>query len=142
MVELIPPNRDGAKNRAEELLFRTLSEIKTRPDWIAVHSLKQSKVTKGEQAETDFVVFVPGKGIVMIEVKGATDAVFRDRIWTMEGVPAKAKNKDPFEQIERGRANVRKQISLLELDHSTIPIARLVWARPRQQHLSSRHNQR
>jgi len=127
MVELIPPNRDGAKNRAEELLFRTLSEIKSRPDWIAVHSLKQSKVTKGEQAETDFVVFVPGKGIVMIEVKGATDAVFRDRIWTMEGVPAKAKNKDPFEQIERGRANVRKQISLLELDHSTIPIARLVW---------------
>ena len=127
MVELIPPSRDGNKNLGEELVFEKLKEIKTRPDWIALHSLKQGKVVQGEQAETDFVIFVPGKGIVLVEVKGATNAVFQDTEWTMEGVPAKARHKDPFEQIHKARANIRKQIGLLELDQTKIPFARLVW---------------
>ena len=127
MVEMIPPSREGDKNLGEELVFEKLREIKTRPDWIVLHSLKQGKVAQGEQAETDFVVFVPGKGIVLIEVKGATSAIFQDSVWTMEGVPAKAKHKDPFEQIHKARANIRKQIGLIELDQTKIPFARLVW---------------
>ena len=127
MVEIIPKSRDGKPNYSEDVILEKLREIKTRPDWIVLHSLKQNKVAQGEQAETDFVVFVPGKGIVLIEAKGATKALFDDGIWTMEGVDPKSKNKDPFEQIHRGRANIRKQIGLLELDHNNIPFARLVW---------------
>lgn len=127
MVEIIPKSRDGKPNYSEDVILEKVREIKTRPDWIVLHSLKQNKVAQGEQAETDFVVFVPGKGIVLIEAKGATKALFDDGTWTMEGVDPKSKNKDPFEQIHRGRANIRKQIGLLELDHTNVPFARLVW---------------
>jgi len=127
MVQMIPPTRTGDRNKAEELVFEKLDEIKSRPDWIVLHSLKQGKVVQGEQAETDFVVFVPGKGIVLVEVKGATDAIYQDQVWTMEGVPAKARNKDPFDQIHKARANIRKQIGLLELDQTKVPFARLVF---------------
>ena len=134
MVEMIPKTREGDKNYAEEALFDGFKAIKTRPDWIVVHSLKQRKVAQGDQAETDFVVFVPGKGIVLIETKGATSAIFDDGTWTMEGVPKAVKNKDPFEQIDKGKANIRKQMRLQELDHNDIPIARLVWFPKLDQH--------
>ena len=127
MVEMIPKTREGEKNFAEEALFDGFKALKTRPDWVVVHSLKQRKVAQGDQAETDFVVFVPGKGIVLIETKGATSAIFDDGTWTMEGVPKATKNKDPFDQIDKGKANIRKQIRLQELDHNDIPLARLVW---------------
>lgn len=127
MVEMIPKVREGDKNYAEEVLFEGFKAVKTRPDWVVVHSLKQRKVAQGDQAETDFVVFVPGKGIVLIEAKGATSAIFDDGVWTMEGVPKAARNKDPFVQIDKGKANIRKQMRLQELDHNDIPLARLVW---------------
>jgi len=134
MVEMIPKIREGEKNFAEEALFDGFKAIKTRPDWVVVHSLKQRKTAQGDQAETDFVVFVPGKGIVLIETKGATSAIFDDGIWAMEGVPKAAKNKDPFQQIDKGKANIRKQILLQELDHNDIPLARLVWFPKLDQH--------
>lgn len=134
MVEMIPKNRTGERNYAEDSIFDALKAVKTRPDWIVLHSLKQSKVAQGLQAETDFVVLIPGTGIVLIEAKGATSAIYDDGIWEMEGVPNKAKNKDPFKQIENGAANIRKQIRLMELDHNDIPIARLVWFPKLDQH--------
>jgi hypothetical protein len=124
---MIPKTRQGDPNYAEEVVFDGFNSIKTRPDWIVVHSLKQRKVAQGVQSETDFVVFVPGKGIVLIETKGATSAVFNENTWKMTGVPAKAENKDPFDQIDRAAANIVKQIGILELDHNDVPIARLVW---------------
>ena len=127
MVEMIPKTRTGARNYAEESIFEAFKAIKTRPDWTVLHSLKQSRVAQGHQAETDFVVLVPGIGIVLIEAKGATSAIYDEGRWEMEGVPSKAMAKDPFEQIERGSANILKQIRLLELDHNDIPLARLVW---------------
>ena len=127
MVELIPKTLEETAPLSEKLVFQALSEIKTRPDWIVLHSLKQRKVVSGLQAETDFVVFVPGKGIVLIEAKGATSVVFNEGKWTMEGVPEKAKHKDPYDQIDRGAANIRKQISVMEIDQNQIPMARLVW---------------
>lgn len=127
MVTMIPKTRQGEKNYGEEVLFEGFKDIKTRPEWIVVHSLKQRKVAQGHQSETDFVVFVPGKGIVLVEVKGATSAIFDDNIWTMTGVHKDAVNKDPFDQIDRASANILKQMRILELDHNDVPIARIAW---------------
>lgn len=127
MVEIIPKFRSGEPNYAEDTIIDRLRAVASRPDWIVLHSLKQRKVAQGAEAETDFVVFIPGKGIVLIEAKGATSAVFDNQVWTMTGVPKKARNKDPFLQIDKGMANIRKQIRILELDHDDIPIARLTW---------------
>ncbi len=127
MVTMIPKTRQGDKNYGEEVLFEGFNEVKNRPDWIVVHSLKQRKVAQGIQSETDFVVFVPGKGIVLIEVKGATSAIFDDNTWTMTGVHKDAVNKDPFDQIDRASANIVKQMRIMELDHNDVPIARIAW---------------
>ena len=127
MVTMIPKTRQGDKNYGEEVLFEGFNEVKNRPDWIVVHSLKQRKVAQGIQSETDFVVFVPGKGIVLIEVKGATSAIFDDNTWTMTGVHKDAVNKDPFDQIDRASANIVKQMRIMELDHNDVTIARIAW---------------
>jgi len=106
-----------------------------------IHSLKQRKVTSGVAAETDFVVFVPGKGIVLIEAKGATLASFENLKWTMQGVKESVKHKDPFDQLERGASNLRNLLNELNIDKDRIPIARLVWF-PKMDLLKFTHDKR
>lgn len=124
---MIPKTREGKPNYSEEVIFDAFRNIKSRPNWIVIHSLKQRKVTSGVAAETDFVVLVPDKGIVLIEAKGAKTAVFENNVWTMTGVKESVKHKDPFDQLERGASNLRNLLNALNLDQAHIPIARLTW---------------
>lgn len=127
MVELLP--REIANNQpiSEILIFNALEALSNKGNWVALHSLKQAVVKQGVEAETDFVVLVPGKGIVLIEVKGATAAKAVGTRWTLEGVPAKAKNKNPFEQVDNAKRNIRGQLIKLGYAVDDIPFARLVW---------------
>ncbi len=127
MVNLKPSEIAGDKPVSEHVIFQAMQGITDKPNWIALHSLKQNVVKQGLEAETDFIVFIPGKGIVFVEAKGATSATAVGTEWTMEGVPPKAKKKNPFEQIDNARRNIRGQLTKLGYQVDDIPIARLVW---------------
>jgi hypothetical protein len=127
VVNLKPSEIADDKPVSEHVIFQALQGITDKPNWVALHSLKQNVVKQGVEAETDFVVFIPGKGIVLIEAKGATSATAVGTQWTMEGVPPKAKNKNPFEQIDNAKRNVRGQLTKLGYQVDDIPMARLVW---------------
>ena len=90
MVNLKPSEIADDKPVSEHLIFQAMQGITDKPNWIALHSLKQNVVKQGLEAETDFIVFIPGKGIVFVEAKGATSATAVGTEWTMEGVPTKA----------------------------------------------------
>lgn len=126
-MQLIPATIDRSKPVSEILIFNALEGVSGKSDWIVLHSLKQNVVKQGIQAETDFVVLVPNKGIVLIEAKGATGATARGSSWTLEGVPKNAEHKDPFEQIDNAKRNIRGVLSKLGYQVDDIPFARLVW---------------
>ncbi len=127
MVQMIPASIDSGKPVSEILVFNALEAVVGKTDWIVLHSLKQTVVKQGVEAETDFVVLVPNKGVVLIEAKGATAAKARGSSWTLEGVPKRAEHKDPFEQIDNAKRNIRGLLSKLGYEVNSIPFARLVW---------------
>jgi hypothetical protein len=127
MVTLIPSKVDPRVNFGEKVLFEAFQKVVDRPDWVCLHGLHQYKVVQGVEAEGDFVVLIPGKGIVVIESKGATSAELDGSTWTLEGVPEQARHKDPLEQVEHVRNNVRAVINTNDIDASSLPIARIVW---------------
>jgi hypothetical protein len=127
VVTLIPSSIKPKTNYGEKVLFEAFKNVADRPDWICLHGLHQYKVVQGVEAEGDFVVLIPGKGIVVIESKGATSAELDGSTWTLGGVPDAARHKNPLEQVEYVRNNVRALINTNDLDASSLPIARIVW---------------
>ena len=127
MVKMVPEKLKADENLGERLVFTAIQGVIGRNDWIVIHSLKQAKVLANIEAETDFVVFVPGLGIVIIESKGATSVTVEGDDWVLEGVPAKSRKKNPFTQIDNARRNIRGELMSLGFEVDEIPMARLVW---------------
>jgi hypothetical protein len=127
MVQLIPNEYRAATPVSEKVVFDALRLIENRPNWIVIHSLKQSRSIQNLSAETDFVVLAPGLGILLIEAKGATGAKIDGNKWTLEGVPEDAKHKDPLKQLDSAIANIRHYLKRQKLVDYNLPITRLVW---------------
>jgi hypothetical protein len=127
MVQMIPTTyRVGIPN-SEQAVFDALRLIENRPNWIVIHSLKQARSIENLSAETDFVVLVPGHGILLIEAKGATGAKIDGNKWTLAGVPKDAEHKDPLGQLDSAIANIRRYLKKQKLADYNLPITRLVW---------------
>jgi hypothetical protein len=125
---MIPAQHGAIESQAEERLWDVLSESGDGWDASIIHSLETRGTKDKFQTEVDFVVFVPSKGIVIIECKGATSATISGSQWQLKGVPAKSQNDNPFHQIDAARRAVRgmlKQSGFENVD--LVPIARLAW---------------
>jgi hypothetical protein len=127
MVTMISSHSGSIDNYGERVLYNAFEAVPDRDDWIVIHSLHQYKTVKGNETEGDFIVLIPGKGIVVIESKGATQVTLEGDIWTLDGVPSGATNKSPLEQAERTRNNILAQLRKNDIDDVALPVARLVW---------------
>jgi Nuclease-related domain/AAA domain len=128
MVKMIPAKLEDSTNVGEKIIFDVLKPLgHVNPDWIILHSLKQVKVLKNLQAETDFLALIPGKGIVVVEAKGATGVSVEGDAWLLEGVPPAKKRSNPFDQIDNASRAIRKFLKGLGYDMDKIPFARLAW---------------
>ena len=127
MVELIPNEISRNEPQSEILVFEAFKASTKGKDWQVIHSVKFSKSVKNIAGEVDFVVLVPGTGIVLIEAKGATVFKLTKKGWEIYGVPEETKNNDPFDQVIGAERNIRAQLRKLDLDDRSIVVSRLVW---------------
>jgi hypothetical protein len=127
LVTLISSKTARIENYGERALYNAFEAVPDRDDWTVFFSLHQYKVVKGNEAEGDFVVLIPGKGLVVIEAKGATQVTLEGDIWTLDGVPSSATNKSPLEQAEKTRNNIIAQLRQNDIDVEILPVARVVW---------------
>jgi hypothetical protein len=128
VVQLRPAKLDRGENVGEKLIFEAIKRVAhEKEDWIVLHSLDQVEAVKGLQAETDFVVLIPTKGIIVIEAKGATNISIEDGKWTLDGVPPKKKHLNPFDQIDNGIRGIRGFLKKRGYDVDSIPFARMAW---------------
>jgi len=108
-MKMIPPTIDKDTPSGEKEVFQLLQSTSTTnfKDWIVFHSLNYpSKTKKNEKksynffGESDFVIFVPSKGLINIEVKGGRISR-QEGIWCTENRFGKHKIKDPFKQASK-----------------------------------------
>jgi hypothetical protein len=121
---MIPPMVRKGANRSEKALFTALEGIVGHDDWIAMHSVVLAQNTKNLMGESDFVVLIPGKGIVVIEAKAPESVIYKNGAWKLVGTPSP--DKDPLEQLEAAKRSIRSYILRNDLYDST-PMPRLLW---------------
>src|SRR4051794_24955958 len=81
MARMIPTAfAETTVSAAERKLFQLLKNDPGTTDWIALHSLGLSRRGKKPYGEIDFVVLIPGGGVICLEVKGGRVAC-RDGEW-------------------------------------------------------------
>ena len=71
MSKMIPSRIDESTlSSAERLVFGLLQNDPDTSDWTVLHSLGLARRENAPYGEIDFVVIIPGEGIVCMEVKG------------------------------------------------------------------------
>jgi archaellum biogenesis ATPase FlaH len=119
--------KEAKKGTSEDLVLQQFKTKISQRNWVIVHSLASRYGSDNVESELDFLVLIPNKGLILIEVKGADGFHVDERGWRLKGLKKGQENKDPFKQIHSAEWPIRSAIKLLEINDYTIPIARLVW---------------
>jgi len=82
MARMIPAAIDlKTPSPGEKDVFRRLASDPIASDWTVIHSLDLPHHVRQISGELDFVVLIPGKGILCLEVKASSSIARRDGIW-------------------------------------------------------------
>ena len=110
MAKMIPSWIDSDAPGSEKRVFRLLENDPAAADWTVLHSLMLSKRGKKPFGEIDFVVIIPGEGVVCMEVKGGGISV-RDGVWRSEDRFGRTHIiKNPFAQAQESMFGLRDYI--------------------------------
>ena len=110
---MIPPMvpADYASAGEREVFRRLQGDPGTR-DWIVLHSLALATHQRRVSGEIDFVVIIPGCGIVALEVKGCSTTALRrvDGLWYY-GQGGSGDSRGPFRQASEGMHTLRRRVA-------------------------------
>lgn len=113
MATMIPPVVPRDYKSAGELeVFRRLVSDKGTDGWIVLHSLGLARHEHRVAGEVDFVVIMPGRGVMCLEVKGASNAHLRrdvNGLWFF-GPCDKGEARSPFAQAAEAMHSLRSQL--------------------------------
>lgn len=125
MPRMIPSTARAGANGSERKLFDAFAGIVGHDDWVVYHSLPIRRHVSKLMGEADFVVAVPGRGVVVIEAKAPQSVTYRDGEWYLERVPDPQKN--PFKQVDGAVGSIRSYLMREGAITGKEPFARLVW---------------
>lgn len=109
MAKMIPPFFDDDVPRGERELFRRLRDDPATADWTVLHSLGIAKHPRQREGEADFVVIVPGAGVLCLEVKSHSSvARSADGVWSLGG---KTERRGPFKQSSEAMYAIQDRLA-------------------------------
>ncbi|GAA1941573.1 hypothetical protein GCM10009775_36700 [Microbacterium aoyamense] len=125
MPRMIPSTARAGANWSERRLFDAFAGMMDRTDWVVFHSLVVRQHVDKLMGEADFVVAVPGRGILVIEAKAPKSIDYRDGVWTLDGTPHP--HKSPLEQVDGASRSIRSYLLRQGVIDGDEPFARLLW---------------
>jgi hypothetical protein len=124
MVQMRPNAFPSDTVKGEKQVFRKLESLEGADNWIAMHSLDIFGDIPTGQGEADFVVLIPGKGILVVEVKTHSSVDCVDGNWYLNG---KLKEKPPHTQASNAMHAIRKDLKEAGIDLYKMPFGFCVW---------------
>ncbi len=111
MTRMVPPRVHPRTPSSEQRVFDMLRRAEGTETWWALHSLALSKRGDRPFGEVDFVVGIPGSGIMIVEVKGGRIVVEEGewRSTSKDGVHHRL-SRSPFAQARDAAFAVRAAI--------------------------------
>ena len=110
MAHMVPNTYDRYTSKGEAEIFQCLQTDPSTSDWIVMHSLDISSHIKRISGEADFLVLIPAKGILCIEIKGSGNIIRSDGKW-FYGKDGRPNSRSPFTQASQAMHSIRKRIS-------------------------------
>ena len=108
---MIPPDiHPGCASPGEREIFQRLRDSPETQNWTVLHSLDVSNHIKRISGEIDFVVIVPLKGVLCIEVKACSQLRRKNGMWYY-GSSNNPDSRGPFKQAAEGMQSIRKKLS-------------------------------
>ncbi|MGA3539033.1 NERD domain-containing protein [Micromonosporaceae bacterium DT194] len=126
MARMMPPYCPSDASPGEKDLFRLLAQHDETDDWIVLHSLAIASHTRQVEGEADFVVIVPNRGILVIEVKAHLSIKCTpDGMWKL-GSQAPTP-RSPFKQAAEAMHSIRAYLLKQGVSLRSVPILNVVW---------------
>lgn len=125
MTRMIPPRPRTGANTSEKRIFDAFAGAHDADGWIVLHSLEIRRHATQLEGEVDFIVLVPGRGIVVVEAKSPEYVEYKDGDWRLDRVPNPGKS--PFAQLDGSIRSLRGYLKKRGILVGSEPIARLVW---------------
>lgn len=122
MARMLPAVCDGlTRSRGEREIFARLRDDPATESWTILHSLDIAKPVYRVAAEADFVLLIPGLGILCLEVK-ATNHLRREAGLWYYGDDPNGDPRGPFKQAADAMYSLRQTV------HTRAPrLSRIVW---------------
>ena len=114
MALMLPSMCPDTAPQGERELFRRLRDDPDTKDWFVLHSLDLARHVCNVAGEADFVVIVPGHGILVVEVKSHKTVVVDEQGWHLGH--DRVDLRGPFKQASEAMHSVRKY--LMDCDKS------------------------
>jgi hypothetical protein len=111
VARMIPPQiAPDCASPGERSLFARFSDDPETSDWIVLHSLSVARHPHRLEGELDFIVLVPGEGVLCLEVK-AGNVSRRDGMWAYGTGPLiQSSSVGPFRQAADAMHAIRNYI--------------------------------
>ena len=111
MARMIPPVIDPhTPSPGERYLFERLARDPLTSDWIILHSLDVASHVRQVVGEIDFVLVIPGRGVLCLEVKGCNRLRRTGGAW-FYGNDTTPDYRGPFKQAAEGMHSLRKRLA-------------------------------
>jgi superfamily I DNA/RNA helicase len=124
---MLPTEYDPKTPPGEKRLFSLIKEQLAAENWTVLHSLGIAKHVTQMEGEADFLLVIPGKGILIIEVKSHL-SLSRDAngFWILGN--DKPTQRSPFKQARGQVHSIRQYLrKVMPLGGNSVPIASVVW---------------
>jgi superfamily I DNA/RNA helicase len=93
----------------EKEVFRRLANDPNTQEWTVLHSLDIANHLKRVAGEADFVIIVPHKGVLCLEVKGTSNIRREEGLWYYGSDPRPDK-RGPFKQASEAMHSIRRRL--------------------------------
>ena len=121
MARMIPSRiRPDCSSPGEREIFRRLKDDPETRDWIVLHSLDVAEHVTHIAGEIDFVVIVPRKGVLCVEVKACSSLRRVDGLWYY-GNDSKPDARGPFKQAATAMHSIRARLAAKRPELSKVP---------------------
>jgi hypothetical protein len=107
MARMLPSVLDpSTASPGEREVFRRLKDDPGAADWTVLHSLDVSHHVRAIAGELDFLVLVPGRGVLALEIKACRSLRRGEGLW-FYGNEARGDPRGPFKQAAEAMHSVR-----------------------------------
>jgi hypothetical protein len=127
MIKILPAECDPKSPPGEKRLFTLIKDQLAGENWTVLHSLGIATHVTQVEGEADFLIVIPEKGILIIEVKSHL-SVSRDvnGFWILGS--DSPTQRSPFKQARGQVHSIRQYLrKVMPVGGNSIPISSVVW---------------